>query len=70
MVIAGTDVGGSSPADDITLTVDSVTDFNDYTILQVNESGGNTTNIVIEISDANTGFAASEVIIRSGGAGT
>ena len=70
LVIAGTDVGGSSPADDITLTVDSVTDFNDYTILQVNESGGNTTNIVIEISDANTGFAASEVITRSGGAGT
>ena len=70
LIIAGTDVGGSSPADDITITVDSVTDFFDYTILQVNESGGNTTNIVIEISDANTGFAASEVITRSGGAGT
>ena len=70
LIIAGTDVGGSSPADDITLTVDSVTDFNDYTILQVTEGGGNTTNIVIEISDANTGFAASEVITRSGGAGT
>ena len=70
LVIAGTDVGGSSPADDITLTVDSVTDFNDYTILQVNEGGGNTTNIVIEISDANTGFTNPNVITRSGGAGT
>ena len=70
LTIAGNLVGGSSPADDITLQVDSVTDFNDYTILQVNESGGNTTNIVIGIDDVNAGFAAAEVIIRSGGAGT
>ena len=70
LTIAGTDVGGSSPADDITITVDSVTDFFDYTILQVNEGGGNTTSVVIQISDANAGFANPNVITRSGGAGT
>ena len=69
LTIAGTDVGGSSPADDITIQIDSVTDFNDYTILQVNEGGGNTINIVVEINDANTGFTNSNVITRSGGAG-
>ena len=70
LTIAGTDVGGTSPADDITIQVDSVTDFFDYTILQVNEGGGNTTTVVIEISDANTGFTNPNVIVRSGGAGT
>ena len=70
LTIAGTDVGGTSPADDITIQVDSVTDFFDYTILQVNEGGGNTTSVVIEISDANTGFTNPNVIVRSGGAGT
>ena len=70
LTIAGTAVGGSSPADDITITVDSVTDFFDYTILQVNEGGGNTINVVIQISDSNTGFANTNIITRSGGAGT
>ena len=70
LIISGTSVGGASPADDISIVVDSVTDFNDYTILQVNESGGNTTNIVIEVDDVNPGFSASEVITRSGGGTT
>ena len=70
LTIAGTAVGGTSPADDVTITVDSVTEFTDYTILQVNEGGGNTTNIVIEINDADTGFAVGNVISRSGGAGS
>ena len=69
LTIAGTSVGGTSPADDVTITVDSVTDFDDYTILQVNESGGNTTNIVISVDDVNTGFTNPNVITRSGGAG-
>ena len=69
LTISGTNVGGTSPADDITIQVDSVTATEDYTILQVNEAGGNTTNIVIEVNDVQTGFAASTVINRSGGAG-
>ena len=70
LTIVGTDVGGTSPADDITIQVDSLTDFDDYTILQINESGGNTTNVIIEINDVQTGFAASNTINRSGGAGS
>ena len=69
LTISGTNVGGASPADDISIQVDSVTATDDYTILQVNESGGNTTNIVIEVNDVQTGFSASTVINRSGGSG-
>ena len=66
LTILGTAVGGATPADDISIDVDSVTDLYDYGIVQVNESGGNTTSIVIEIDDVNTGFAATNVFNTSG----
>lgn len=66
LTILGTAVGGATPADDIAITVDSVTDLHDYPIARVTESGGNTTSIDIEIDDVNTGFAASNVFVTSG----
>ena len=65
LTILGTAVGGATPADDISIDVDSVTDLYDYGILQINESGGNTDSIVIEIDDVNTGFAANDVFNTS-----
>ena len=66
LIISGALVGGSSPADDIAIQVDTITDTYDYAILQVNESGGNTDSIVIEIDVVNTGFATSNVFVTSG----
>ena len=48
LTIAGNLVGGATPADDITLTIDSVTDNTATQIREVNESGGFVTSIIVD----------------------
>jgi len=48
LTIAGNLVGGATPADDITLTIDSVTDITATQVREVNESAGFITSIVVD----------------------
>lgn len=65
VTIAGNLVGGSSPVDDIVLTVTSVTQSSPLEILQVNTSGGNITNILIENIQA-TEITAGDILLKTG----
>ena len=48
LTVAGNLVGGATPADDLVLTIDAVTDLSPTQIREVNESGGFTTSIVVD----------------------
>ena len=48
ITVSGALVGGATPADDITVTVDAVTDLTPSVIREVNESGGFTTSILVD----------------------
>ena len=61
ITLAGAAVGGSTPADNIVLTVDTVNDAGTpVTVRKVNTSGGNITNIVIDTF----GFADGDVLVK------
>ena len=55
VTIAGADVGGSTPADNITFSVDTVTSATELVIYAVNESGGYTTSIQCDSSGITDG---------------
>ena len=47
ITVPGTSVGGASPADDVTITITSVSQSTDAEIYVVNTSGGNITNLIV-----------------------
>ena len=48
ITVSGALVGGATPADDITVVVDAVTDLTPSVVREVNESGGFTTSILVD----------------------
>ena len=51
LVIAGNLIGGASPADDMTITVDSATTFPDLVVKAIGTAGGNITEVLVELDD-------------------
>ncbi|QPB08256.1 virion structural protein [Synechococcus phage S-H9-1] len=62
ITVPGASVGGSTPTDDVTITVGTVSVSTDAVIYQVNSSGGNVTNLVVY----SAGFTDADDIIISG----
>ena len=65
ITIAGTEVGGASPANDITFDVATVSTSTPAEILQVEASGGNITSILVE-ADQGAPFNGGDQIIKTG----
>lgn len=61
LTIAGTDIGGASPANDISVTVSSVTTSSDLEILDVRTSGGNITSLLINVASDTQLFSSDSV---------
>ena len=51
LTIAGNLIGGSSPADDMTITVDSATTFPDLVVKAIDTAGGNITEVLVQLDD-------------------
>jgi len=65
ITIPGTQVGGTSPTNDITLEVSSVSTSTPSEIISVQTSGGNITSLLVE-SDQGNPFTTPQQIIKTG----
>ena len=68
VTVAGNLVGGSSPADDLSVQVDSVTSFNPVDVVGILTSGSNITSVVVAdtTQGVDTDFAAGNNVIFNG----